>query len=171
MPSLAVAPGSALKLRYLRSLVFKMYLYRAGQALRFQSTSQRSAPDCRRPGLGAETSLNSFVVQILFQDEASTIPLFAEDRLDHGLRLSPGGRLRRTAEVGRFLFLIVDYQALDFLLVRLTGVIGMTEVVVKSRKNARLRHNFTRSTCFYNSMLVLRNRLRSSDSRGFRRTA
>ena len=34
--------------------------------------------------------------------------------------------------------------------VRLTGVIGLSEALVKSRKNARIRHNFTRNTCFYN---------------------
>ena len=45
---------------------------------------------------------------------------------------------------------IFDDRALGFLLVRLAGVIGLSEAVVKSRKNDRIRHNFTRDTRFYN---------------------
>ena len=44
--------------------------------------------------------------------------------------------------------MIFDDRALGFLLVRLTDVFWLSEALVKSRKNDRIRHNFTRTTCF-----------------------
>ena len=67
VPSLAVAPGSALKLRYLFASVQDVFVSSgAGLAIPVRPSAFR-AEDCRRPRLGTEVSLHSLVVQFCFK--------------------------------------------------------------------------------------------------------
>ena len=63
------------------------------------------------------------------------------------LGLSPGGPVRENGGS----ITIFDWAAVYVLRLRLIGVVGPSEALVKSRRSARIRRKFTRNHRFYNS--------------------